>query len=481
MNNRIADLTKGAILPHLFRLAVPTIGSSFMQMTYNLTDLLWLGRVGEDAVAAVGAAGFYIWFGFSVLLITRIGAEIGVSQSLGRKETGTALQFIRHSLFWAIIITLVYAFGTWLFASELIHFFGIPSLSVNEQGATYLRIVSLGFIFTFVNPTFAGIYNGMGNSKAPFWYMTSGVILNLILDPVLIFGLWFFPEMGVKGAAWATFISQGLVFVIFVYRFVIVQEMIKLNLSHFRLNRQISKRIFKLGIPVASESALFAFFAMIIARMVAGYGSVAIAVQSIGGQIEAISWMTSSGFATALGSFTGQNFGANKWDRIKKGYILTMIIGTVLGLMVTALFLFMGKSIFSVFLDDPRAQKLGATYLFILAVSQLFMITEITTRGAFNGLGRTLPPSLIGILFTGLRLPAAWLVITYTSLELYGIWWTISLTSVLKGIVLPLWFINAMRNKPYKIPKPADHKQVFLIPSRLRQQIIIRRIFRNKS
>lgn len=99
MKHRGTDLTQGPILSHLFRLALPTIGASFMQMTYNLTDMLWLGRVGEEAVAAVGAAGFYVWFGLSLLLITRVGAEVGVSQSLGSRQHATALRFVRHALF----------------------------------------------------------------------------------------------------------------------------------------------------------------------------------------------------------------------------------------------------------------------------------------------------------------------------------------------------------------------------------------------
>src|SRR5690606_7131776 len=129
----------------------------FMQMTYSLTDMIWLGRVGEDAVAAVGVAGFYVWFGFSLLLITRVGAEVGVSQALGRKEPTTALRFVRHALFWAVIISAVYALVSFIWAHELIGFFGVSSAIVNADGSLYLRIVSLGFLFTFVNPTFAGI------------------------------------------------------------------------------------------------------------------------------------------------------------------------------------------------------------------------------------------------------------------------------------------------------------------------------------
>jgi putative MATE family efflux protein len=473
MKNSQTDLTKGPILSHLFRLALPIIGASFMQMTYSLADMIWLGRVGEDAVASVGVAGFYVWLGFSVLLITRIGAEVGVSQALGRKESYTALRFIRHSLFWAVVISLGYAMVSFVWAPQLISFFGITSTAVNHEGSVYLRIVSLGFLFTFVNPTFAGIYNGMGDSRSPFWYMTSGVVLNLVLDPILIFGWWIFPEMGVSGAAWATFMSQFLVFLIFAIRFLWVQEMVTLHLSQFRLDPGISKRIFRLGIPVAAESALFAVFAMFIARMVADYGAIAIAVQSIGGQIEAISWMTSTGFATALGSFTGQNFGAGNWLRIRQGYKYTLLIGTFLGLTVTAIFFLFGKSVFSVFLSDPEAQQLGAVYLYILAVSQVFMIYEITTRGAFNGIGLTIPPSLTGIVFTGLRIPMAWLLMGFSTYGLFGIWGAISLTSVFKGILLPVWFYMVLKHGGWNLPSSKKSRWIVLLPSRLRQNTVI--------
>lgn len=447
MKHRGTDLTQGPILSHLFRLALPTIGASFMQMTYNLTDMLWLGRVGEEAVAAVGAAGFYVWLGVSLLLVTRVGAEVGVSQALGSRQNETALRFVRHALFWAVVISALYSLLSFFGAELLIDFFGIASERVNQDGATYLRIVSLGFVFTFTNPTFSGIYNGMGNSRLPFWYMTSGVLLNLILDPMLIFGWWFFPELGVAGAAWATFFAQMLVFLVFVYRFLGVQEMVRLRLSAFRFDPAISARIFKLGIPVAAESALFAFFAMVIARLVADFGAVAIAVQSVGGQIEAISWMTSTGFATALGSFTGQNYGAANWERIRKGYWYTLAIGSVLGLLVTLAFFLWGRTFFSFFFSDPQSQELGAMYLYILAVSQVFMIYEITTRGAFNGIGQTVPPSVTGIVFTGLRIPLSWALLALSSWGLLGIWGSISFTSLLKGSVLPFWFWLVLRKQ----------------------------------
>ncbi|MCU4154699.1 MATE family efflux transporter [Carboxylicivirga sp. A043] len=466
------DLTQGPIFKQLVKLALPIIGTSLMQMAYNLTDMIWLGHLGSNAVASVGGAGFFIWLGMSLLLVTRVGAEVGVSQALGRKEQETAARFARHSLFWAVLLSLVYVAITLLFTPQLIGIFRLSKGVVEDGAILYLRIVSIGFLFTFVNPTFQGIYNGVGNSRLPFYYLLVGLGLNMLLDPILIFGLGFIPALGIKGAAWATVIAQVVVFGIFFIRFVWMKEIINPDFKRFKLSKDISLKIFKLGMPVATESSLFACFALILARMITKWGDIPIAVQSVGAQIEAISWMTSSGFATALGSFTGQNFGANNWNRIKKGYYTTLGIGIFLGTIVTVSFILFGKQIFSLFLREPEPLQMGIVYLKILAVSQVFMIIEIITRGAFNGIGRTVPPSIIGIVFTGARVPAAMVLSLEKYLGMLGIWWAISLSSVVKGIGLMGWYITVLHRSGTEQAKKKKVRLSFL-PTRQRQQIKI--------
>jgi putative MATE family efflux protein len=251
--------------------------------------------------------------------------------------------------------------------------------------------------------------------------------------------------MGVKGAGWATVLSQFIVWMIFLYKFIIREEMMSLHLQEFKFDWKITKRIFQFGFPAAIESALFSVFAMVIAKMVAVYGAVAIAVQSIGSQIEALSWLSSRGLSSALCSFIGQNYGAGQFRRLKTGYRYTMIIGGILGITVSMLFLILGEEIFRLFLSDPESVRLGYLYLKILAVSQVFMIFEITSQGAFYGIGKSIPPSLTGVLFTGLRIPIAFVMSSVLSLGLSGIWWTISLTSVIKGIVLPAWLLTVFK------------------------------------
>lgn len=163
-------------------------------------------------------------------------------------------------------------------------------------------------------------------------------------------------------------------------------------------------------------------------------------MQSVGAQIEAITWMTAAGFSTALAAFTGQNFGARNLDRIRLGYHYTLKLAGGIALIACLAFLFFSKEIFSVFINEPQTLVAGSAYLKILAISQIFSAIEQVTAGAFNGCGRTTPPAIVGIILTGARIPLAYYLVSFPTLGLNGIWWSISISSVMKGIVLAIWY-----------------------------------------
>jgi len=444
------NLTAGSIPGQLIRLSLPIMGTSFVQMAYTLVNMIWLGKVGSDSVAAVGIASFFTWFGVSIMLIARIGAEVGVSQSLGAGDHMKARKFAGNAVTLVISLSVAYGVLTYLLAPHLISFFNLENRSVSGAATSYLRIIALGSILYYSNPTFSGIFNGAGISKLPFRLNATGLIFNLILDPFLIFGIGPFPKMGSDGAAIATIISQGIVFLLFTIKFKKNNSLLEQEWIIGKPSWHYISKIFSLGTPVAIHSILFASFAMVLTRIISKYGALPIAVQSIGAQIEALSWMTAGGFATALGVFTGQNFGAGNWNRIVKGFWITIGISGSIGILVTFCFLFFGNSIFSVFLSESDAIALGILYLKILAISQLFMCIEITTGGAFNGIGRTYPPSIIGITLTAARIPLALYLSQPTILGMSGVWWSISITSVLKGIVLFSWFNVQIHRHPEK-------------------------------
>lgn len=437
---KTVNLISGNIASTLFKLAIPILGTSFVQMAYNLTDMMWVGRLSSNAVAAVGTAGFFTWFGSSLVYLSKIGTEIGVAQSIGKNDDKARKGYIYNGLLLNIIIAIVYMILILVFKDKLIGFFNLSDKSIVSMSKDYLMFVALGFIFSFLNPIFTGIFNASGSSKVPFFINTVGLIINIVADPILIFGMFGFKSYGVKGAAIATVFAQVVVCIIFIIMF--KRNGYSLSLSNKKyINNSTIKRICKYGLPTALQSCLFSVFAMVIGRIIAVYGAVPIAVQKVGSQIEAISWMTAEGFSAALTAFIGQNFGAKKWGRIYKGYKTTILMSIAIGMFASILFIFFGEEVFSLFIKEEDTIRQGAEYLRILGYSQIFMCIEITTSGAFSGIGNTITPSWVGILFTGLRLPLAILFSRVFGFGIDGVWMSISLTSVIKGIVLGAIFI----------------------------------------
>jgi Na+-driven multidrug efflux pump len=207
------------------------------------------------------------------------------------------------------------------------------------------------------------------------------------------------------------------------------------------LNMKSSLKVLKMGLPVAAQSGLFTIFGILIAKVIASYGPSAIAAQKVGVQIESLSYMTAHGFAAALSTYTGQNFGAGNMDRVKKGIISAFWIMSTFGIVTSLLLYVFAEPIFMIFISDTKALDIGVNYLRIISVSQLFMCVEITLSGGFNGLGKTLPPALMSIIFTGARVPLAYILGREAVLGLSGIWWTISISSIFKGVFAVIMII----------------------------------------
>ena len=440
------NLTQGSIFKKLFKLAIPIMGTSFVQMAYNMIDMIWVGKLGSGAVAAIGTAGFFTWFAMALIIIPKISGEIGVAQSVGKGDMDEAKMYIKHSIQLIVFFAVLYALAMIIFRNSLIGFFNLGDQDIIRDAKTYLVVVSLGFIFYFINPVFTAVFNGYGDGKTPFVINVVGLIINIVLDPLLILGVGPFPRLEVAGAALATIIAQAIVTVIFIIK----AKQTKHIFSELELlkkpDMQHIQKVVKLGLPVALQSGFFTIIAMVLAKVIAQWGTVPIAVQKVGSQIESISWMTVGGFETAMSTFVGQNYGAKKWDRVFKGYFVGIGIVSVIGVLATVLLIFGARPLFSIFIQEEEAVRYGAAYLKILGVSQFFMCIEITTTGAFNGLGKTVPPAIIGIIFNGLRIPAA-IILSSTSLGLNGVWWAISISSICKGTILGIWYVFLLKRK----------------------------------
>lgn len=439
MSNNM-NLTEGKIRRTLVKLALPIMGTSFIQMAYNLTDIIWLGRLSTEAVAAAGTAGFFLWFASSLVMITQIGVGVNVAQCHGRNDLESAKKYISNGFQLDFLIAVMYSMFLFVFRHQIIGFFNLRNENVIKMAVEYLTIISIGVTFHFLNPIFSTTLNSSGNSITPFKANTIGLAANIIIDPVLIFGIGPLPSLGIKGAALATILSQFCVTVIFLS----IGKIYGTIYSHVKLftkpDLKIIRKIIKLGIPPFLQTGLHAAIGMIIAKIIAGFGPVAVAVQSIGSQIESLTWMTADGFSSAISAFTGQNYGAKEFERIKEGYKQGIQILGGIGILTTLLLIFGAEMLFTIFVpDDPAAIKEGVNYLRILGLSQFFMSIEIGTTGAFNGLGRTLPPTVNGVVLNILRIPGA-LILSSTVLGLSGVWLSITISSILKGIILFIWF-----------------------------------------
>lgn len=434
MKGRI-NLLEGKIAGSLTALAIPIMLTSLIQMAYNMTDMLWIGRLGSNAVAAVGSAGMFTWLAMSIATLARVGGQVKVGHSLGAGKPQLAAKYTKNAMQIGIVLSLIYGVVMVLFTPQLIGFFNLTDQSVIGDAITYLAICGGLVVFNTINTIFTGVITATGNSRVPFFATTVGLILNIILDPILIFGIGPFPVMGVAGAAWATVLAQALVTAVFIAYAAKDYHMLRMVKIAEKPDMPYIKEIFKIGLPSALQSAFFTGIAMVIARIIAAWGAAAIAVQKVGSQIESISWMTSEGFSAAINSFVAQNYGAGNLQRAKKGYHVSLGVISIWGVIATCILVFLAAPLFKVFIQEPNVLPLGVDYLVILGFSQFFMCVEIIGAGVFSGFGQTLIPSAINIILTIGRIPLA-LYLSTTPLGLNGIWWAITISSIIKGIVM---------------------------------------------
>jgi putative MATE family efflux protein len=394
----------------------------------------------------------YMWLSMGLLLIGRMGAEIGVAQSFGKGDKKAALAFSQNSMFLAIVLGILFCLPMIIANKGLIGFFNFREPEVASDAAVYLRIVGFAVPVTFIAAVINGTYNASGNSKTPFILIAIGLVTNVILDPIFILIL----GMGVRGAALATIIAQfivGLLMIAAVFFF--KDRPFEHYLFLFKIDKKKIAMILKWAVPIGLESLLFCFLSMVTSRIEASFGARAMATSKVGSQFEALSWLIGGGFGSALVVFIGQNFGAGKEDRIRRCVKVSAQAMAVWGIMVSLFLWFCGGYIFSLFLPGPEMRTLGISYLHILVFAQLPMNMEAVGAGAFKGTGRTLPPSIASIATNIIR-PFLAYFLSRTSLGLYGVWIAISATALVRGAWVCLWYVLAERKR--KKPVTSPHK-----------------------
>ncbi len=430
---RKVDLTQGNVFFVLLSLTIPIVGSSFLQFTYSLVDMLWLGSLGSDSVASVGSSSFFINLGYAINTLVVVGTGIKVSHSLGKNDDEQVKSYINVGIFINFILATLYSLALIFFGDNLIEFLGIGDKNVEREAYLYLIINAPVIFFAFFDFLYIRILNSYGHNSQALKISVIGVVINIILDPIFIL------KFGALGAGIATLIANMVMFFMFLVKF---KELFK---YHFEipLNKEKILEIISLGIPMTTQRVLFNIVNISLAKIISNFGAEAIAGQKIGLQIESITFMIIGGLNGAVASFIGQNYGAKEYKRIIKGYNIALKMGICYALITSSLFLIFSDNIVSIFIKDTATIQIASMYIKIVAFAQIFSAIEMVSNGMFTGLGMPKIPATISIIFTVLRIPMALVLIKYFGVN--GVWLSISMSSVLKGIFAYIMYILKVR------------------------------------
>jgi putative MATE family efflux protein len=434
------DLTTGSITRSIFYLAGPAVGTMFLETAFSLANIFWVGKLGAVSLAAVISSTILIWINYSLAGTISVGVTALVARSVGAKDFNQASSVSRQGYLFAIFFAITLSILGVLFSRLAFVLMGTEP-EVTHLGVRYLRIIFSGAVFFFLIDVLGATFRASGDTKTPMLVTMGSVGLNIILDPFLIFGWGPFPRLGTDGAAIASIFSQGIASLLFILLIIRGKLAFKFSLlPKFYLNPSMIWRILRIGIPASTAGILFSLVYLFINKIVALFGTEAIAALGIGNRMESVSFLTCFGFSIAASTLVGQNLGAGKPERSARcAWQTAGIVVLITGFVGTMFFTF-PKHIASFFISDPKVVTIGIGYLRILALSQIFMALEIVFEGAFAGAGNTIPPMLVSIPGSLARIPLAYLLAVHWGIGINGVWWAITLTSIAKGIVLTYWF-----------------------------------------
>ncbi len=443
------NLTNGPIFQSLIQLSLPIMIAYLLNTVYSIVDMAWIGLLGSKAVAGAGVGGMYLWLFQSIAAIARMGGQVNVAQSLGQGKREEAKSYAKAAVQLGMAEAIILSLFCIIFTRQLIALFHLNDAETVSYAIQYTRIVCGLVIFSFMILILTGIYTAQGDSKTALWANLSGLLLNLVLDPMLVLGIGPFPRLEIVGAAIATVCAQFTVMMVLVIG--IVRDKSGDNvLKGAKLfqpeEKSIYKKIFQIGTPTAIQSSLFCLINMTLTSIGAGFGSEVVAVMRVGGQIEGISWNMADGFGSAVNSFCAQNYGAGKQERIRKGYNISFLTMGIWGALILFIFLLFPAQISGIFFHDAASIEISVGYLMIVGLCEPFLCIEMMSMGALSGLGRTRLCSAISIIFTSVRIPLA-MVLTRTVLGMKGIWFAFTLTSIVKGILLSAAFKIVTKRK----------------------------------
>jgi len=414
------DLTIGKEWRLIWKFAVPMLIGNVFQQLYQVVDSVIVGNVlGKSALAAVGST-FPIIFAL-IALIIGLGSGFGIviSQYFGAKQIDKVKLTISTMFIALGILSVAMSIIGIALNGPILRLLKLPE-ELMHPASTYLVIYLTGTILMFGFNGTSAVLRGLGDSKTPLIFLIISTIANIVLD--LLFVVVF--NWGIAGAAWATVISQTGAFVTGVIYLNRNHTVLNFKLSEFEFNKKIFIQGVKIGLPTGLQQTFVAFGMMAIMGIVNGFGTNVIAAYSVGFRIDSFASLPAMALSAALATFTGQNLGAGKDERVKKGLISTLIMATIFSIILVTTILLLREQIVGLFNKDAEVVRIGSEYLTIVNLFYFFFILMFIFHGVLRGAGATLVPMFLSVLSLWLiRVPLAAILSKYWGET--GIWWSV--------------------------------------------------------
>lgn len=403
-------MVEGIIWKQLLTFFFPILLGTFFQQLYNTADALIVGRtLGEKALAAVGGStGMITSTVVTFFMGLTSGASIIAAQMLGAKDREKVNDSIYTIYAFSLAAGILIAVGGVVFSEKMLSWMNTPA-ALMADSADYLQIYFAGLVFVLIYNTGASLLRSLGDARRPFWYLVICCLLNVVLDYVFIVCF----QMGVAGAAIATVIAQGISAVLVTVRLMRFRDTCDFSLGMIRVHGDMLKRELLLGLPGGTQAAMYSISNIIVTAAINGFGELTVASWTAYSKFDGLFWMISGAMGVTITTFVGQNFGAGKVDRIRKGVRVMNWAYVVIAILMSAFVIGLRETLFRIFVDSRQAVEIGCRMLLIISPFYLVNIYIENYSGALRGVGDTLVPmvfSVFGIcvfriLYLGLLFP----------------------------------------------------------------------------
>lgn len=397
MSSKVKDMTSGSPARLIMLFAIPLMLGNIFQQLYTMVDTIVVGQiVGVQALAALGAVEWVMWLVLGVASGMTQGFSILIAQYYGAREIKDLKKALAHSYILTAILAAAVLVVSQAGAYGLLRFLNTPE-NIIGMSMSYLRVVFCGIPMIAAYNIFASALRAMGNSKTPLTAMILAAIINVVLD--ILFVAQF--HMGVAGAAAATVIAQSFSAV---YCFLVLRKIniVKLEKSHFSKNVILDKKLLKLGTPIVFQNVIIAVGGLVVQYVVNGYGFLFVAGFTATNKLYGLLEMAAISYGYAIVTYVGQNLGAKRPDRIKKGVRASAVIAAITSAVISVVMILWGKTILSLFISgDPKQTQqvleIAYRYLFIMACFLWILYFLYVYRSALQGLGDTVIPMMSGV------------------------------------------------------------------------------------